>query len=105
MMPFGQQVVLERTCEMTWVKRMPFTCQLRRPFAVLIAAAVVLLPRMMAAQILTGTLVGTVKDEQGAVLPGALVRLTSSALIGGPLTVTTNDGGQLRFPVLSPGSY
>ena len=63
------------------------------PFLVLFAAACILLPRMAAAQGLTGALVGTVKDEQGAVLPGALVRLTSPALIGGPATVTTNERG------------
>jgi TonB dependent receptor/Carboxypeptidase regulatory-like domain len=60
---------------------------------------------MVTAQILTGALVGTVKDEQGAALHGASVRLSSAALIGGPLTVTTNDRGQLRFPVLPPGTY
>ena len=36
-----------------------------------------------AAQALTGALIGTVKDEQGGILPGALVRVTSPALIGG----------------------
>ncbi|HEV3214334.1 MAG TPA: TonB-dependent receptor [Vicinamibacterales bacterium] len=60
---------------------------------------------MAVAQALTGALVGTVKDEQGAVLPGALVRVTSPALIGGPSTTTTNEKGQLRFPVLAPGPY
>ena len=68
-------------------------------------AVCVLLPRVAAAQDLTGALVGTVKDEQGAVLPGALVRVTSPALIGGPATMTTNERGQLRFPLLPPGSY
>jgi hypothetical protein len=58
-----------------------------------------------AAQTLTGALIGTVEDSQGGVLPGALVRVSSAALIGGPKTVTTNDKGQLRFPALPPGSY
>jgi hypothetical protein len=49
--------------------------------------------------------VGTVKDESGAVLPGATVTLTSPALIGGPSTTTTNEGGFFRFPALSPGLY
>jgi len=57
------------------------------------------------AQELTGTLVGTVKDEQGGALAGALVRVSSPSLIGGSLTTTTNDVGQLRFPVLTPGAY
>ena len=63
------------------------------------------LTRIAAAQGLTGTLIGSVKDEQGAVLPGALVRVASSTLIGGPASVTTNERGQLRFPILPPGTY
>jgi outer membrane receptor protein involved in Fe transport len=54
---------------------------------------------------LTGALVGTVTDEQGAVLTGALVRVSSPALIGGPATITTNDRGQFRFLILPPATY
>ena len=68
-------------------------------------AAFVLTSHMAAAQGLTGALVGTVKDEQGGVLPGALVRVTSPALLGGELTTTTNERGQLRVTALPPGSY
>src|SRR3979409_2319106 len=74
----------------------------RRCLWLSVAIACVLLPWMAAAQALTGALIGTVKDEQGAVLRGALVRVTSPALIGGPTTTTTNERGQLRFPVLPP---
>src|SRR5262249_61453854 len=45
------------------------------------------------------------KDEQGAVVPGASVRVTSPALIGGPVSLTTDERGQQRFPLLPPGSY
>ena len=72
---------------------------------VILATAWVLLPPAADAQGLTGALVGTVKDEQGGVIPGALVRVTSPALIGGPATTTTNERGQWRFPVLPPGTY
>jgi len=41
---------------------------------------------MVGTQALTGTFNGTVKDEQGAVLPSARVRVSSPALIGGPAT-------------------
>jgi len=58
-----------------------------------------------AAQGLAGALIGTVKDAQGGVIPGAAVRVSSPALIGGPSTVTTNEKGQLRFSALPPGSY
>ena len=77
--------------------------RLRRSMWLLCAACVVFL-RVTAAQGLTGALIGTVKDAQGGVLPGAVVRVTSPALIGGPATVTTNEKGQLRFPRLPPGA-
>jgi hypothetical protein len=60
---------------------------------------------IVTAQALTGALIGTVKDAQGGVLRGALVRLTSPALIGGQETLTTDETGQMRFPILPPGDY
>jgi TonB dependent receptor/Carboxypeptidase regulatory-like domain len=70
-----------------------------------VLAACILLPLMAAGQGLTGTLIGTVKDERGGVLVGARVRINSPALIGGPMTVLTDDKGQMRFPALPPGAY
>jgi hypothetical protein len=60
---------------------------------------------MAAAQGVTGALIGTVRDAQGGVVPGAIVSITSPAMIGGPRTLTTDESGQLRFPTLPPGSY
>ena len=77
----------------------------RRQVIVLLAVACALWPALAVAQGLTGALIGSVRDAQGSVLPGALVRVSSPALIGGPVTVTTNEKGQLRFPGLPPGSY
>src|SRR5213594_1700170 len=74
-------------------------------FMVILTTACVMLPCVVAAQSLTGALIGTVKDEQGASIPGALVRATSPTLIGGPATMMTDETGQLRFPVLAPGLY
>jgi Carboxypeptidase regulatory-like domain len=68
-------------------------------------AAIALLPLVAAAQGLTGSLIGKVRDEQGAAIQGATVRLSSPALMGGPATLLTNEEGQLRFPVLPPGLY
>lgn len=62
-------------------------------------------PHAALPQELTGTLIGTVRDEQGGVIPHALVTLSSRSLIGGPVTVPTNDRGQLRFQALPPGLY
>jgi len=73
--------------------------------SVAIPALLVLLPVYAAAQGLTGSLVGTVADPQGAILPDTTVRVTSHALIGGELRTTTSDRGQWRFPVLPPGTY
>jgi outer membrane receptor protein involved in Fe transport len=70
-----------------------------------LVVACVWLPRPALPQALTGTVVGTVRDEQGGVLPGARVTLSSPSLIGGPATSPTNEKGQLRFQALPPGSY
>ena len=78
---------------------------MRRPVLFLLAAACVLQPQLASAQGLTGALIGTVKDAHGGVLAGAVVRVSSPALIGGSATLTTNEKGQLRFPALPPGPY
>jgi hypothetical protein len=70
-----------------------------------VSGAALLIPGVAAAQGLTGALIGTVRDQQGAEIAGALVRITSPALIGGSLATTTNERGQLRFPSLPPGAY
>ena len=67
--------------------------------------ACALLSHVGAAQELSGTLIGTVQDAQGGALRGAMVRVSSPALIGGAQTSTTNEQGQLRFPALPPGLY
>src|SRR5262245_14781166 len=54
------------------------------------------------AQLQGGNITGTIKDEQGAVLPGVLVTLEG----GGPvLTFTTEADGQFRFLNRPPGTY
>ncbi len=70
-----------------------------------LAVACVLVPRMTVAQGLTGALIGTVTDEARGVISGAVVRISSPALIGGELTTKTDARGQLRFPSVPPGSY
>jgi hypothetical protein len=78
---------------------------------IIVGATIILLtaclsqPHLAAAQGLTGTLIGTVRDGQGATVPGSQVRLTSQALIGGPRTILTDESGRFRFSNLTPGSY
>ena len=76
-----------------------------RTRVLVLATACVLQVQLAAAQMLTGALIGTVNDGQGGVLQGAVVRVSSLALIGGSETLTTNEKGQLRFPALPPGLY
>jgi Carboxypeptidase regulatory-like domain len=54
------------------------------------------------AQTSVGTVEGTVKDEQGAILPGATVTLTGPR---GAQTTTTDEKGQFRFVAVQPGAY
>ena len=70
-----------------------------------LAFACVMAPWLTVAQGLTGALIGTVTDQAGGVIAGAIVRITSPALIGGELTTRTDERGQLRFPSVPPGTY
>ena len=73
--------------------------------ALSIAVASLLFQSAAAAQGLTGSLIGTVTDGGGLVLPSAAVRVSSPALLGGSITVAANEKGQLRFAALPPGLY
>src|SRR3954468_5001491 len=77
----------------------------RAPFLFTLVVACLTQPHALAAQSLTGTLIGTLTDTQGGVLPNAVVRGSSPALRGGPEVVTTDERGRLRFPALPPGEY
>jgi hypothetical protein len=57
------------------------------------------------AQVAGGNIYGTVSDESGAVLPGASVTLTATAIGGAPRTTTTGAGGEFRFLNLDRGTY
>lgn len=54
---------------------------------------------------ITGTILGTVTDDQGGVLPGATVTISSEVLPGGPQVTTADASGDFRFPNLPPGDY
>ncbi len=56
----------------------------------------------VAAQSLVGTVAGTVKDEQGGVLPGVTVTLIGKT---GSRATTTDAEGAFRFAAVSPGTY
>ena len=71
-----------------------------------VAAALVLAVAAPAmAQVQTGSILVRAVDEQGAVVPGVTVTITSSVLVAGSMTGVTDAGGVFRFPSLVPGTY
>src|SRR6266478_3331179 len=68
-------------------------------FVSLLAAASLLYSQGPAA-----TISGTVKDQSGAVLPGASVQVSSQET-GRSRTVVTDSGGKYRVPALELGTY
>src|SRR5258705_11859659 len=77
----------------------------QRALRVLVLIWFVLVASTAAAQVLTGSLAGTVRDESGGVLPGATVRANSPSVIGGSVVVTTDEGGGFHLLSLAPGEY
>ena len=59
---------------------------------------------MAYSQAVTATLLGTVTDVTGAVVPNAKVTLTEENT-GLTKTVKSNDSGNFTFPDISPGRY
>src|SRR5262245_17441127 len=77
-----------------------------RPIGALLGVALLALSSIDAsAQGLTGILVGTVKDTQGGVLPGAAIRVASPAPMSGAEQTISDDKGHWRVSVLPPGQY
>ena len=70
-------------------------------------AIVVLVPLVVvpAAAYAQASIVGTVKDASGAVLPGVTVEASSPALIEKTRSVITNGAGQYAIEDLRPGTY
>ncbi len=57
-----------------------------------------------AAQDVTGTISGTVVDQQGQILPGATVTVTNDATRSARAGIT-DARGAFQFPTLAPGNY
>src|SRR5262245_24690097 len=69
------------------------------------AMLALLAPTVASAQTLGSSIVGVVKDQTGAVLPGVTFEVFSPALIGGVQTVVSNGVGEYRIVDLRPGPY
>src|SRR5437870_8905532 len=57
------------------------------------------------AQEITGSIVGTVKDANGATVKGATVTITNSDTKLVARTITTNDDGEFSAPLLPAALY
>jgi len=57
------------------------------------------------AQEVTGTLYGRVSDTSGLPMPGVTITISGPQLIQGAQTLSTNERGLYRAPLLPPGTY
>src|SRR6185295_16932647 len=69
-----------------------------------IAALALLSSAQMYGQAVSGSLLGTVIDSTGAVVPAAKVTITETKT-GSSRTMETNASGNFAFPTLEPGTY
>jgi hypothetical protein len=75
---------------------------MQRLLRVIVLTSAALMPATAFAQ---ASIVGTVRDASGAVLPGVTVEASSPALIEKARTVVTNGVGQYSIEDLRPGTY
>jgi hypothetical protein len=69
-----------------------------------LVTAACLLPASLAAQAVTGTILGVITDSTGAILPGVTVTLTNAGT-GLVRVVTTDSNGEYTAPSLPTGRY
>jgi hypothetical protein len=72
-------------------------------FTLVLSVCLLLLAPIVVAQT-TGTIEGTVSDQNGGALPGVTVEITSPNLQGQRVATTGNDG-RFRFVSVPPGAY
>src|SRR5579884_2066179 len=75
-----------------------------RALLLLASTTLAIAPRAAAQSTTSGTVVGTVTDQSGAVVPKAEVQLTNKET-GSTVTQATNNAGQYVFPNVAPGTY
>jgi hypothetical protein len=80
------------------------TKSLVRSVCLLAAILAIAAPFMFSQSITTADAVGVITDSSGAVVPNATVTIRSSES-GETRSVTTNEQGQYRFPLMKPGEY
>ena len=77
---------------------------MKKAVAILVVLCSFAVVAQAAAQTANGSLRGTVRDEQGGVLPGVTVTARSPQALS-PGVAVTDDTGEFRIPNLPPGTY
>jgi hypothetical protein len=75
-----------------------------RYVALLLAVSVTLLPSSTFAQAVTGTISGTIVDQQGQVIPGATITIVNTATED-TRAVASDERGNFQVTNLQPGTY
>src|SRR6185503_7545260 len=78
---------------------------MRRIFSGFVVLAALAVAVSASAQGQTGSILVKAVDDQGAVVPGVSVTISSPVLGAGSITGVTDAGGVNRFPSLVPGTY
>jgi Carboxypeptidase regulatory-like domain len=86
------------------MKRFRSAARLRGLVLPVLIGLVCVSPQRAGAQSVTGTILGTVKDSSGAVVPGATVNLVHMGT-GASRSVVTNEQGEFTAPALPTGNY
>src|SRR5262245_21927414 len=79
--------------------------RLRPVRALLLGLALCTAPQPALAQGITGTILGTVKDAQGGVIPGATVTIISETQKTMSVPVLTNEQGDFVVPNVTADTY
>ena len=78
---------------------------MRRIFSGFVVLAALAVAVSASAQVQTGSILVKAVDDQGAVVPGITVTISSPVLVAGSMTGVSDAGGVYRFPSLVPGTY
>ena len=76
---------------------------MRRFTTILIASLAIFMAQIAIHAQTTGSITGTVTDQNGAVVPGATVKIKGAA--GQEWSIVTNDSGGYRVPSVANGVY
>ncbi|BDU70215.1 membrane protein [Geothrix oryzae] len=74
-------------------------------FSALVLALVACPAALIGQSTTSSALTGTILDQNGKPIQGAVVRVTSESLIGGSRTAVSSENGRYRIPILPPGRY